>query len=414
MLVANRACIVVAALQLVLVSLLLTIFIDAGSKKRLSLSGSPLVPLVECNPYAIPGTLDRNHIWKPLFEPMKQSSICNPRLLSDNLAILKNQTAPLPSYLKNKLILLVGDSFDRKLVEDLCAHAGIKVKLSSLNGTIWATNGYMGSTTICTIKRGPYSFVLLSVFHFGVVDGAKGAWSMPKHWHVNYSPPLLKDRIQWLPYMLKSIARELFPSFCPTSNGTIDSTKCPAPVFETKRNDSTPHRKKMIPNPPFWNNEQNPFWFPVPNLIVAQSSVWDLKVMNQTHDGIADWARQLSSDMISPLTTLFGSIIKDVTFEANGEIHWFPSFLVRTTPLVNPTQKNQKYKNLWIHAMNNVLRSGALWRADSERNWGVLDWDQVTTGFNSWKDGLHPGLESNKAYLQMLLVRLEELEFASP
>ncbi|KAJ3020459.1 UNVERIFIED_CONTAM: hypothetical protein HDU68_010165 [Siphonaria sp. JEL0065] len=379
--------------------------------------GTAAVSVVECNPYSLPGVLFPSYVWTPLF-PQTESlpSVCNLPVLSDNLGVLKNSSNPLPLHLQNKLILFIGDSFERKLLEDSCDYLNVPLHLASLNGSIWhQNNGYLESSKICTITRGNSSLVLINVFHFGVVDAFNQARTNQKHWHVNHSPPFLKDRIQWIPNMLRSIAKELYPSLCPKlADGiTIDDKACPDPVFQVK-NDSEPRRKQMIQDPPFYTPNHNPFWFPIPDLVVAQSSIWDFQGMGHDDADIVSWSRLVAESLISPVAELFGPLMEDVVGKArDGNIHWYPRLLARTAPLVSPNVKSAKFDKLRMHKMNNVIRSGVLWKKLStgpDRNWGVLDWDDVTRGFYDWKDGYHPGIKSNKVYLQMVLAGLEALE----
>ncbi|ORY50512.1 hypothetical protein BCR33DRAFT_781224 [Rhizoclosmatium globosum] len=126
---------------------------------------------------------------------------------SDNLAILKSNQTQLPRHLRNKLVLLIGDSYERNLVRDICELTGRKARAATLNGTLFTNNqGYSGSTYICTITKDSASFVLVSVFHLGVLDPMPNAKKHSNHWQPD-SPTDLPDRISWIPHMLKFLRK---------------------------------------------------------------------------------------------------------------------------------------------------------------------------------------------------------------
>ncbi|ORY50513.1 hypothetical protein BCR33DRAFT_713298 [Rhizoclosmatium globosum] len=325
---------------------------------------------------------------------------------SDNLEILKSNETKLPIHLQNKLILLIGDSYERNLVRDICELTGREARAATLNGTLFTNNqGYSGSTYVCTITKDSASFVLVSVFHVGVLDPMINAKKYPDHWQPD-SPTDLPDRISWIPHMLKSLAKELYPALCPRLNDgiTIDASACP----NSTSIDKSAILAASIIQPPLWKNETS-FWYPIPDMIVAQSSAWDLKTMKHSNEALSNWANAVSRFLISPVLEQFGSVVKD-SFEFNHDVvQWHPRLFLRTLPMVQPFMQDKTFESKRLHKLNNLVRSGVFFDLERKR-FGVLDWDSLTTGLNDWYiDGFHPGPEPNKAYLQMLLARLEGL-----
>ncbi|KAJ3297853.1 hypothetical protein HDU79_001970, partial [Rhizoclosmatium sp. JEL0117] len=97
-------------------------------------------PVIECNPYtALSHGLSKSYVWSPILNNTRAvfTLPCGMKTPSDNLAILKSNQTQLPRHLRNKLVLLIGDSYERNLVRDICELTGRKARAATLNGTLF-------------------------------------------------------------------------------------------------------------------------------------------------------------------------------------------------------------------------------------------------------------------------------------
>ncbi|KAJ3061091.1 hypothetical protein HDU98_003000 [Podochytrium sp. JEL0797] len=312
---------------------------------------------------------------------------------------------PLPSHLQNKLILLFGDSFERLLVEWYCRLPGAELRTGELNGDVFpaGNHAYASDMHVCSLRRSGKVLVLLYVPHFGVFQGQDHKPD-GNHHHQNWSDVEIEKRIPWLPNMLASFASEMYPELCPDS-------KCPI-QSPLRVKDNWDPRADMVETPRLLKDGE--FWFPVPDLLVTQSSTWDVFHENANQhekdwdlqtEFLTSWSRLVTSKMLVPLEDLFGSFLPSVKVTNGVE---YPRMLVRTAPLCS-YDKNRCLPSL-ARYMNNIIRSGSLWEdsVGGKDAWGVADYDGLVSGLGDWRgDNLHPGDWSTQAQTVWYLSRLQ-------
>ncbi|KAJ3063921.1 hypothetical protein HDU98_000332 [Podochytrium sp. JEL0797] len=329
-----------------------------------------------------------------------------------------NDTA-LPSHLQNKLILLFGDSFERMTVERFCQLPGSELRTGELNGDVFpvGNHAYASDMQVCSLRRSGKVLVLLYVPHFGVFQGQKDKPDQ-NHYHENWSHVEIEKRIPWLPNMLASFASEMYPELCPNS-------KCPI-QSPLRVKDDWYGRAEMVDTPRllksgnFWS-PATPFWFPVPDLLVAQSSTWDVfhenVYKNETNweiqtEFLKSWSRLMTSKLLEPLQENFASYLPSVKVKSESGIDStvaeYPRMLVRTAPLCS--YDRNKCLPSTSRYMNNIIRSGVLWEdsVGGKDAWGVADYDGLVSGLGSWLgDQMHPGEWAMQAQTVWYLSRLQ-------
>ncbi|KAJ3126667.1 hypothetical protein HK100_010125 [Physocladia obscura] len=372
---------------------------------------------VYCDPYANGYVIEGS--WHPSFLRPESDRPCNLPFPSDSVTAL-NESSTLPAHLQNKLILLFGDSFDRYLTMDVCATFtgtednpyGNLIGVT-LNGTILQnsiqdllgppTDFGNGETYICPIKRENGVFVIISVFHYGMYGKRSFFSDSSIHWEPFWSPLLTEERIQWIPHMLKSVAKHAFPSLCPVlESGDIDPVACPDPIFRTRQRHSA-QRHLMIPSPPLLTtngDSSKDFWYPTPDIIVAQSTAWDVKAILADTKGVVSalrgWTKEVSARMVSPFRNVFHARVQDKFVVQNVEgtetREWYPRFFLRTSPPARKMERTARLPRYILKYMNDVIRSGELWFQGEP--WGVLDFADFAE--EKWRgDEFHPSTENN-------------------
>ncbi|KAJ3063920.1 hypothetical protein HDU98_000331 [Podochytrium sp. JEL0797] len=319
---------------------------------------------------------------------------------------------PLPNHLQNKLILLFGDSFERLLLEWYCRLPGADLRTGELNGDVFpvGNHAYASDMQVCSLRRFGKVLVLLYVPHFGVFQGQddKPDWN---HYHQNWSDLEIEKRVAWLPNMLASFASEMYPELCPDS-------KCPI-QSPLRVKDNWDPRADMVETPRLLKDGK--FWFPVPDLLIAQSSTWDVfhqKAYKHETDWdvqtkfLTSWSQLMAAKMLEPLRDNFGSYMQSAKAKSMSDIGSnvpeYPRMLVRTAPLCDYSKK--KCLPSLARYMNDIIRSGSLWEdsVGGKGAWGVADYDGLVSGLGDWlEDGLHPGQRAMQAQTVWYLSRLQ-------
>ncbi|KAJ3096794.1 hypothetical protein HK100_005487 [Physocladia obscura] len=281
----------------------------------------------------------------------------------DNLELIGKKAETIPNYLQNTLILMVGDSFERRLIEYVCNRTNGILTKASLNGAILS-----GYSSVRIVR--------------------KPALGIHTHWTPDLTPFDAKTRATWIPHFLLSIANNTFPELC-DFHGHI----CPL-------SSNVPHPEKVKK----WNSS-SPFWFPPPDLIIAQSGLWDLHQRRDKDNNalkfVNEWTELLNSELLHPLKDALGHVVQD---EINSKSklkqrRWF----TRTIPHTEKKKKN--FPKSFVRRMNDKLRNII------NKDYSFLDWAALVGSHNDWlsEDGIHPDKRSYDAYIQFVLSRLQLL-----
>ncbi|KAJ3117180.1 hypothetical protein HK100_000885 [Physocladia obscura] len=245
-----------------------------------------------------------------------------------------------------------------------------------------------GDPNICVIRKKDKILVFINIFNFGVRIARNPAMGIISHWTPGLSPFDAKERATWIPHFLLSISNHTFPELC------IENHICPPSSNITRLDQVKP-----------WNASA-PFWFPPPDLVVAQSGLWDLKQRNTDDKDPAkfvhEWTELLKSKLLQPLKNSLGNAVRDDIAEQRQKWRrWF----TRTIPYISA--KNE-FQDSFVEKMNAKLHY--LFDHPDE-DYGLLDWAALIGNHHDWllEDGFHPSEQSNRAYWQFLLSRLQIL-----
>ncbi|KAJ3140929.1 hypothetical protein HK100_008111 [Physocladia obscura] len=339
-----------------------------------------------CDPYALleraarqgkssgkSGTISKNGVFQVDKRLLDKDCPTDPHQFSDNLELLQPAMASLPLYLQNKMILLIGDSFERRLIEQICKTSNGTITKAMLNGAIYPEYVVVfaggGDPHMCVIRKEAKVLILISVFNYGVRVELDPPFGVGSHWLPEFSPFEVRQRVVWIPHFLLAIANHTFPELC-------QDHFCPQSTSNTN-----PDRVKV------WN-PSHPFWFPTPDMIVAQSGIWDLKQRSLKNyifsifpakNFAENWGESLKSELFDPLAEIFGFSEKF------------------SVPSDNITLENMKM-GVWKPS-----------RREFSQEFGVLDWAALVENHHDWTadDGFHPNYKSNEAYWQYIFSRME-------
>ncbi|KAI9334345.1 hypothetical protein DFJ73DRAFT_764147 [Zopfochytrium polystomum] len=137
---------------------------------------------------------------------------------SDNIhSLIDAPYNELPPHMRNKLVLLIGDSQERNTLTSLCGYVGGTLSLIKLNGSVIDDWAYAlgGDSRLCVVRdlKGNVH-VWVSIFHFGVHrDPTRPFDGWGAHLEPGF-PHASQDRVRWIPYLLAGIAQEFFPELC--------------------------------------------------------------------------------------------------------------------------------------------------------------------------------------------------------
>ncbi|KAJ3235444.1 hypothetical protein HDU81_000452 [Chytriomyces hyalinus] len=321
--------------------------------------------------------------------------------VQDNLELLMsvvNKSASLPDFMANKMVLLIGDSFERNALKYICRVTGAQIMTAKLNGSI-THQPKEGDARICVIRdtENNSAFIAINIFHFGVLNDFKG---MPKlngmHWSGD-SPLNVTSRISWIPSLLRNVAAAAYPELC-TSSGQ----QCPAPHFFN--HDDKKFTATVDNSTPELLSDK-PFWFPIPDILAAQTSMWDLERTKFNYKASTTemakfalgWKGAFERQILEPIDKIFGSASR--TDSKN------PSFFLRTQPLPAKGSGQTAAHFSMVSTMNQMLRKGS--RKIGSTDWGVLDWEELLRGMNDClSDNAHPNDFGSRVLWQLILSRL--------
>ncbi|KAI8616831.1 hypothetical protein BC830DRAFT_1116443, partial [Chytriomyces sp. MP71] len=374
----------------------------------------------ECDVYSFRnGHLsNESGVWTPNW-----SDPCNKTAtIDDHVMLLRDArlNGRLPLHLANKTVLLVGDSFDRNLVQTLCEFSDIPIMHALLNGS-FVVEPNMGSIRICAFRAGPDVFTAINIFHFGVMGSFRSRPKEKIHWEKGYSPLRVEERISWLPHFMRSVARHAFPELCPA-----EMSLCPNPTF---RMETLTDANLADSAPPLFSAEPGDrvFWFPFPSVVVAQSAMWDLARLRDDNVRLARhrmaatlpaWRDCVQHAMWEPLVAVFGSNARIAVRNATGLEQPQTRFYTRTVPVPGEGAvfASTRYAAP-VDALNDVVRAAReepflyVREPQGVDDVGLLDWDRLASGrpelsIHNAADPTHPNRVGNLAFWQLLLSRL--------
>jgi hypothetical protein len=338
-----------------------------------------------------------------------------------------NETKPvlLPRHLRNKFTLMIGDSQDRESVIVFCDSTGGRTSFARLNGTILQRNDAgPGDSRICVVDdQSGNVFVLMSIFHFGAMLAPHNGVAFAGHLEEGF-PPELSERIRLIPYLISGIAGELFPQLC-ARDGVVPCPSMKAiektELTLSEENNSSDATRKFLP-PTF------PTYFPIPDLVVAQSSLWDILNFNLYIGGnsqltvsglLSNWTSKYVENLLEPLheTLRTGISLRRKMFTSHvpgmrsfSKVdHDSVPIILRTCPLTI-VKKDFGLRADIVAMMNDIVRvlaDGMVVSSSTAWIRGVLDWAKVVLGADTlFGDGYHQNDGSKKVYLQMILNEL--------
>ncbi|KAI9351788.1 hypothetical protein DFJ73DRAFT_760050 [Zopfochytrium polystomum] len=487
-----------------------------------------------CDRYRRPGHLD-GYIWLPynlhfplfsvsphsIHESSSTSALTLEQPASSNTIpnhlgrLAASNTLGLPAHLRNKIILLVGDSQDRNAVLRICELTQGTLSLFKLNGSRihdWSVK-HSGDPRVC-VNRDNYgnALVWITFFHLGVQrDPAKPFVGWVDHLDPGY-PHDSAGRIAWLPYLLAGAAH-VFPEICdaagvpcpepyrtypakfppppppppPPSEQPASSSISPNTTTQpaAANNTSSPQPQQIPPATPSptapvvatpLNSTSNtapapsdpataaaaaassrlrrresvayntqdpslhpatpPSWYPRPDLIVAQSSFWDVHQWNLLHakprgiphetllderpDLLVGWPEDLERNLVRPLV--------EVVARRGGERARPPAMVMRTTPLTRvwahfaphvvakmnelllEVSARLAVASLLLPSSSSSSASSLKSASDGVVFRGVLDWARVVRGEETLTDdGFHQGERSGHVLGEMILTEMEQM-----
>ncbi|KAJ1547432.1 hypothetical protein HK405_005890 [Cladochytrium tenue] len=449
-----------------------------------------------CDRYTMNGHLSSNsHLWTPFkldFSSaglngtglMKIPSIadtrrsCPSKLIAnptDHVGRLRSAAsggAWLPAHLRNRLVLAVGDSNDANVNDQLCRAVGGTSAVVDLDGSAAAAGPdapCRQNARVCAVRDSAGAvFAWVSVTHYGV-EMAAGRKNIYAAAACDGRPAADPDaRLAWIPALLLGAARAYFPEICRNRDGRVSCGNAPAVPPSLHRRDPrrvgspAKSRTNSPPPPPPLPPPEPPAldYYPVPDLVIAQSSLWDIREW-QAYQGVAaggpatelpwadvaatpglmqSWLEKYVRRLVRPLHALLLPSLPDGAAAASLQQHrrGVP-LMLRTCPLTATAhfqfppraveEINQAVRDLAAHASDERWRlarsprvpalplaaaaaaAGPIAAGDSLFR-GVLDWARILRGMDTLAaDGFHHDSRGSLAFVQMALSELELLEF---
>ncbi|KAJ3158738.1 hypothetical protein HK101_001256 [Irineochytrium annulatum] len=346
-----------------------------------------------CDPYALPGRLHPDFVFRPFDGPLPPGLDCRvvTTTPTDNLSAVSRAAkgeADLPGHLRNRMVLIVGDSNDRNTIISFCQHiGGTSTAHMILDASIIPPGeDNQGDARLCVVREPNPSagtghasgvLVIAFIFNYGITNDSGE--------HRNHVRPglsaLFVDVVDSIPPFLNKLAPVHFPELLlllPPSNH--DHAGAPP-----------------SPRPPVI----------APDLIVAQSSLWDLAMwVSAIRDRIAD--TNVTFDVEDTMSYGLSRLPADL------QSRFLPSFArnFAGVPLVWRTCPSISRDDLWeqrpawvVSAYNRFV---GLWLG--RLGVRLLDWDAMVKG-RAWdEDGVHQGFQGRMVYSQMILAELERME----
>ncbi|KAJ3235445.1 hypothetical protein HDU81_000453 [Chytriomyces hyalinus] len=382
----------------VVVLVLSTTLLNLSSYRVSTASNSKALSI--CDPYKEADTYVHPESGVMRFLREERNKLRNCRV-EDSVEALKsvvNKSAALPEFMANKMVLFIGDSFERNAVKHLCELTGAKIMSAKLNGSM-TDSPNEGDARICVIRdaENNTAFIAINIFHFGVLNDFK---DMPKlngmHWSGD-SPLNVTSRISWIPSLLRNVAAAAYPELC-TSSGQ----QCPAPHFFN--HDDKKFTATVDNSTPELLSDK-PFWFPIPDILAAQTSMWDLERTKFNYKASTTemakfalgWKGAFERQILEPIDKIFGSASRTDSEDS--------LFFLRTQPMPVKGSGQTAAHFSMVNTMNQILRKGS--RKIGSTDWGVLDWEELLRGMNDCLyDNVHPNAFGSRVLWQLILSRL--------
>jgi hypothetical protein len=284
------------------------------------------------------------------------------------------------------------------------------------------------------------------MFHFGILRDPVIFNGWTGHFEAGKAPHTSEGRVAWLPKLLRGVAFHHLPELCGREGYTCD-TQVPkdsakpeskinaiAPLNENHSSESSKNVNGITVSEPlaessadtsgasestpyiiqrrniqYQRHRRAPFkfnsppedWSPIPDLITAQSSLWDFQQWLQesiyeTNEALMAHPNRMEDWVDSFLTRLVNPI---------REVYPTAPLVLRTCPL---TSEKSFFPRFAIAKMNEVIVALSASQVNGIR--GVLNWDRLVRGWDQIElDGFHQSEKSIFAYAQMLLSELELL-----
>ncbi|KAJ1547433.1 hypothetical protein HK405_005891 [Cladochytrium tenue] len=421
------------------------------------------------------------------------------------LSLAKSGGAWLPAHLSNRLVFVVGDSNDRHANIHMCDRVGGTHTVVDLDGSDPEEYSCRAHTHVCTVRDGSGAvFAWLTMFHLGVemAAGRKNIFNSPSYCE-NGFPVDIRDRLQWVPTLLAGAAKKHFPEICARDGvpGCVPGSEQGGPLrrrdstldgegnalkeavesvegestaavageagaaekepTDGENNNSTAKgaeqpkaAAKPDPGPTVLTPAELEY-FPIPDLVVAQSSIWDVREWRLYQDAdtpwnditatpgvLQTWLDKFVTLLVRPLRAVLDAGVQKQSLlarqarrsgspavPADGRV----PLMLRTCPL--PAIAHEQFPPHIVASQNEVVR-GLAARASDER-WrhsaassasavaslvlrqqkqpmlfrGVLDWAQLVLGVDSVQtDGYHQDNHGALAFAQMVMSELELLD----
>ncbi|KAJ1553819.1 hypothetical protein HK405_006799 [Cladochytrium tenue] len=447
-----------------------------------------------CDHYAMKGHLSsESHLWTPFTLDfaiaglngaglIKVPASADPRRScpskltanpTDHIGRLRSAAsgeAWLPAHLRNRLVLAVGDSNDANVNDQLCRAVGGTSAVVDLDGSTAAAGpdaSCSQNARVCAVRDSAGAvFAWVSVTHFGVelAAGRKNVYAAAAcDGHPAADPDA---RLAWIPALLLGAARAHFPELCGARDGRVgcDNGDTPSQLHrrDPRRVGSPANsRANAPPPPPLLPPPQPPAldYYPVPDLVIAQSSLWDIREW-QAYQGVGaagpdtalpwsdvaatpgmlqSWLEKYVRRLVRPLRALMLPFLPDGAAAAALQRRRGVPLMLRTCPL--PATAHFQFPPRAVEAINQAVRdlaahaSDERWRlgrrsrslrgptltltaatgpmsAGDSLFRGVLDWARILHGMDTLQaDGFHHDSRGSLAFAQMALSELELLDF---
>ncbi|KAJ1538366.1 hypothetical protein HK405_013890 [Cladochytrium tenue] len=426
------------------------------------------------------------------------------QLPTDHLQILSLVTsggAWLPAHLRNRLVFVVGDSNDRHANIHMCDRVGGTHTVVGLDGSEPDETSCRAHTHVCTVRDGSGAvFVWLTMFHLGVemAAGRKNIFDASLYCEGGF-PVDIRDRLQWVPSLLLGAAQKHFPEICARDGvpgcvlgGEQDGALRRRDAFVADSSSSDGGSELVLGDgaegaspdgapsgesgdgavdgenadavavaevvevveivnvaPEIFAPPPDVKYFPIPDLVVAQSSIWDVREwrlylsdveaplddITATPGVLQTWLDKFVTLFLQPLRAILDTGVQRRTelvsvgaasISADGRV----PLMVRTCPM--PTTAHEAFPPHVVESQNEVVRELAAYASDEWWRYassaavpppsqgqqqqpmlfrGVLDWAQLVRGVDSVQpDGFHQDDGGVLAFAQMVMSELELLD----
>ncbi|KAJ1556067.1 hypothetical protein HK405_007656 [Cladochytrium tenue] len=332
-----------------------------------------------------------------------------------SLSAVTSGGASLPSYLRNRLVLVVGDSNDRYTSMSLCESIGGVRVVVDKDGSEPTEDSCRTQSQLCTVRDGSGAvFAWLSVFQVGVemVAGRKNNFEGSTHCE-NGFPVDIRDRLKWIPALLAGAAKRHFPEICARDGvpgcgdaGSSEhfrrhgddaraSFEAAEPVVAEEgraNNDGGAGIVNRDEGDAAIDSAERPTlqppagieYFPVPDLVIAESALWDIREWHLYQQDypwdeitmvpglLQSWVEKFLTRLMSPLRSVLDEAVRRKMSRSSKPIaegSVLPAenrvpLMIRTCPL--PTFGHARFPPHIVETLNMLIHDLAA-RASDER-----------------------------------------------